>query len=89
MANYIFSTPYVEEGPTGDHRLFYFFKLRQALSVVKSGGAYYTTRFPSEDDIPTYQEFYLGGHEHVVNDATKAALIASSLGITEANFKPA
>jgi hypothetical protein len=33
-----------------------------------------------------YQEFYLGGHKHVVNDATKAALIAGGVGVTEANF---
>jgi hypothetical protein len=86
MPNYIFSTPYVEEGPTGEHRLFYFYKLRRGLSVVKSGGSYYTTRYPTEDVINAAQEFYSGGHKYEVTAAVKAALIAGGIGVTEANF---
>jgi len=37
MANYTFKTPYVLEGPSGKHRLFYFAKLRKGVTVVKSG----------------------------------------------------
>lgn len=86
MTTYKFTTPVVEEGPSGEHRLFYFFKLNRGLSVAKVNGSYITVRWPSEDVISSYEEFYLGGHEHSVSEATKAALIASSLGITEANF---
>jgi hypothetical protein len=39
--------------------------------------------------VETYQEFYIGGHKHIVNDATKAALIAGGIGVTEANFTAA
>ena len=87
MTTYIFTTPYVEEGPTGQHRLFYFFKLRQGLSVAKVNGEYITVRWPSQDVIEQYEEFYQGGHEHSVSEATKTALIASSLDITEDNFR--
>ena len=31
-------------------------------------------------------KFYRGGYEYVVNEATKAALIAGGVGVTESNF---
>ena len=89
MANYIFTTPVVEEAPIGRHRLFYFYKLNKGVSIAKSGATYSKVRFPLDEDMATYDEFYLGGHEHIVDDATKAALISSGLGITEANFTAA
>jgi hypothetical protein len=86
MANYVFKTPYVLEGPSGAHRLFYFAKLRKGISIAKSGGVYSQVRYVLDEAMDDYQEFYLGGHEHIVNDATKAALIAGGVGVTEANF---
>ena len=89
MANYVFKTPYVLEGPSGAHRLFYFAKLRKGISIAKSGGVYSQVRYVLDEAMDDYQEFYLGGHEHIVNDATKAALIAGGVGVTEANFTAA
>lgn len=89
MANYIFTTPYVEEGPTGQHRLFYFFKLRQALTVVRHGNTYETGRWFNQDYLEAASEYWMGGHEHTVTEATKAALIAGGIGVTEANFRAA
>jgi hypothetical protein len=86
MADYIFTTPIVQEAPIGKHRLFYFYKLNKGVSIAKSGGTYSKVRYPLDEDIAGYDEFYLGGHRHTVNDTIKAALIASGLGITEANF---
>ena len=86
MTEYIFTTPVVEEGPIGRHRLFYFYKMDKGVSVAKSGGTYSKLRYPLDEDIATYDEFYLGGREHIVDATTKSALIASGLGITEANF---
>ena len=86
MANYTFTTPYVLEGPSGGHRLFYFANLRKGITIVKSGGAYSQIRYPVDEDLANYQEVYRGGYEHTVNDATKAALIAGGVGVTEANF---
>jgi hypothetical protein len=31
---------------------------------------------------------YMGGHEYVVDDATKAALIAAGIGVSDSNFLP-
>ena len=86
MADYIFTTPSVQEGPSGNHRLFYFYKRTVGVTVVKQSGTYRINRYPLDPSVETYEEFYIGGHKHTVNDATKAALIAASIGITEANF---
>ena len=89
MANYIFTTPNVQEGPSGGHRLFYFYKRNVGTSVVKQNGVYRIQRYPLDPSVETYQEFYIGGHKHIVDDATKSALISSGIGITEANFTAA
>jgi hypothetical protein len=86
VSNYIFRTPNVQEGPAGGARLFYFYKLNKGVSVAKSGATYSLVRYPVDEDIATYTEFYRGGYQHIVNDATKAALIAGGIGVTEANF---
>ncbi len=86
VADYIFTTPTVEEAPIGKHRLFYFYKLDKGVSIAKSGGTYSKVRYILDEDIADYDEFYRGGYEHTVDDTTKAALIAAGLGITEANF---
>lgn len=33
--------------------------------------------------------YFRGGYEHIVDDATKAALIAAGVGVSESNFTPA
>ena len=89
MADYIFTTPNVQEGPSGGGRLFYFYKRNVGVSVVKQNGVYRINRYPLDPSVETYEEFYIGGHKHIVNDATKAALIAANIGIVEANFTAA
>ncbi len=86
MADYKFTTPVVEESPIGKHRLFYFYKLDKGVSIAKSGATYSQVRYVVDEDVADYDEFYRGGYNHIVNDATKAALIAGGVGVTEANF---
>ena len=86
MANWTFTPPTVEEGPAGGHRLFYFYRLTKGITIVKEGGEYYQVRYPVDEDLSTYEEVYRGGYEHTVNDATKAALIAGGVDVTEENF---
>jgi hypothetical protein len=86
MANYTFRPPVVEEGPAGGGRLFYFYRLNRGVTVIKQNNAYTLIRYPLDEDLATYQEVYLGGRDHTVNDSTKAALIAANIGITESNF---
>jgi hypothetical protein len=86
MTEYVFKTPTVREGPAGGHRLFHFYKLDKGLTVIKNNGTYSITRYLLDDQLDDYQEIYLGGRNHVVSEATKAALIAGGIGVTEANF---
>lgn len=86
MATYIFTTPVVEEGPSGGHRLFYFFRLKRGITIVMDNGVYSQKRWMSEDELQVFDKVYLGGHEHQVTEEEKAALIAGGVGVTEANF---
>jgi hypothetical protein len=86
MANYTFTTPYVLEGPSGGHRLFYFANLRKGITIVKSGSTYSQIRYPVDEDLNDYDVVYRGGYNHTVDDAAKAELIAANVGVTEANF---
>jgi hypothetical protein len=87
MATYKFTTPYALEGPSGKHRLFYFAKLRKGITIVKSGGVYSQIRYPVDGDLNNYTEVYRGGYVSTgISEATKAALIAGGVDVTEANF---
>ena len=86
MANWTFTTPSVEEGPAGGHRLFHFYRLAKGITIVKTDGEYFQTRYPVDEDLLEYEEVYRGGFEHTVDDATKAALIAGGVDVTEENF---
>ena len=86
MATYTFQTPYVLEGPSGGHRLFYFAKLRKGITIVKSGSTYSQVRYAVDEDLNEYDVVYRGGYNHTVDDAAKAELIAANVGVTEANF---
>ena len=87
MATWMFKTPTVAEGPSGTgSRLFDFYKLDVGITIVKEDGEYYQARYLTDSDLSQYQEVYRGGRNYEVNDATKAALIAGGVDVTEANF---
>lgn len=88
MATWTFRTPSVDEGPASwDDRLFLRVKLARGISIQElPQGTYRALRFPTQDEIAEAFFFYMGGHEYEVNDATKAALIAAGVGVTEGNF---
>ena len=87
MTTYIFTPPYAEETPVGAKGVFaYLLKIRNGISISKKDGIYFQDRYPSQDNIDTYQEFYPGGHEHSVSESTRTALLAAGVGVTEANF---
>lgn len=89
MAVYTFRPPTVDEGPAAwDNPLFLRVKLTRGITVVEGPpGTYRAVRFPTQDEIAASQpHMFMGGHEYEVDDATKAALIAAGVGVTEANF---
>jgi hypothetical protein len=86
MADWTFETPYVLEGPSGRHRLFYFANLRKGITIVKSGATYAQARYLVDEDLATYTKVYRGGYKYIVDDTEKAALIAGGVDVTAANF---
>jgi len=84
-----FRPPSVDEGPASwDDPLFYRVKLARGITVLEGPpGTYRTARFPTQDEIAASAPgMYMGGHEYVVDDATKSALIAGGIGVTSSNF---
>ncbi|MFJ2650872.1 hypothetical protein ACIO1C_29655 [Streptomyces sp. NPDC087420] len=89
MAGWVFRPPTVDEGPaTWTDPLFLRLKLPRGITVLEGPpGAYRAVRFPTQDEIAaSAPAMYMGGHEYVVDDATKAALIAGGVGVDESNF---
>ena len=81
-----FFPPTVEEGPAALGYFFSRYKLTRGVSILKIGSTYKKYRTPSTDQIESASEYYAGGHEYEVTDNQKTALLASGLGLTEANF---
>ncbi|MEV7814259.1 hypothetical protein AB0P05_26570 [Streptomyces flaveolus] len=89
MATWTFRTPSVDEGPASwDDPLFLRYKLARGITILEGPpGVYRAVRFPTQDEqAASAPGLYMGGHEYVVDDATKAALIAAGVGVTDANF---
>lgn len=80
MANYYFSTPTIDETPAGGNRLFARYKLNRGISVLRINGVYSSYRFPSQTQIATAQEYYVGGTKTLINEETKDALTAQGYG---------
>lgn len=87
MATWTFRTPSVDEGPASwENRLFLRVKLARGITILDTAGVYTAVRFPTQDEIAAATNTYMGGHEYTVDDATKAALIAAGVGVSESNF---
>lgn len=90
MPFYTFRTPTVEEGLTQWQfdPLLRRLHLDQGVSILEGPpGTYRAARFPTQDEIAaSLPAFYQGGHEYVVDSATRAALIAANIGVTADDF---
>lgn len=103
MANWTFTTPVVAEAPFAWNSLHERFRMNRGVSIVEvSPGVYeqvrydpYTNELGAKNypvvpsDTPTGLNHFRGGYEWIVDDATKAALIASGVGVSNSNFVPA
>lgn len=90
MADWLFTLPTSLEGPASwEDWLFARVKLDRGVSILEGPpGTYRAVQFPTQDEIAASAPgFYMGGHEYVVDDATKAALIAGGVA-SNSNFAP-
>ncbi len=105
MALWHFETPNVErEEPFAWNDLHQRYGMTRGVSVYQTapGPNYRTVRYdaytnelgaanlpPITGVNPTGLNYFRGGYDWIVDDATKADLINSGIGITNANFTPA
>lgn len=80
MAQYLFTTPSVAETPAGWHRLLARYAINRGVTVMMIDGTYSSYRFPSQTETLAATEVYLGGHEYVIDEATKNRLTNASVG---------
>lgn len=91
MSTWLFKTPVVQEGPAGGGPLFNRYKLARGVTIIGDAqGGFRALRFPTQDEININDAgiavVYLGGHEFVVGDAQRNALIAGGVGVDASNF---
>lgn len=86
MPNYIFNPPVRLERPAGTHRVFTFWDVNRGQTVTRTGSTYRVGEWFNQDDLALVDEFWLGGHEHEVTEATREGLINAGIGITTDNF---
>jgi hypothetical protein len=92
VANWYFATPTSLEGPASwEDWLFMRVRLDRGVTILEGPpGTYRAVQFPTQDEIAASAPgLYMGGHISIVDDATRAALIAGGVGVTAANFTPA
>lgn len=94
MADWYFSTPTVEEAPFAWEVPLDRYRMKRGVTVLEiQTGVWETGRYLSYTEelaiINAGLRYYAGGHIHIVDDATRAELIAyPGLGVTAANFTP-
>lgn len=74
---YIFTTPTVDEGPIGTHRLFQFYKQARGVTVARYGEDILEFRYPSEDDLALADAVWLGGRTYTISNVEADLLLAA------------
>lgn len=86
MALWRFVPPSVKETPMAWNRLMIRYGIHRGVSVLMIDGRYSSYRYPAQTDIALASETYLGGHEYIIDDATKARLTDTSIGGNYADY---
>jgi len=80
MAQYKFVPPQVFETPMAWDRLFVRYGIHRGVTVMMVDGTYSSYRFPSQTEMATASEVYLGGHEYIIDEKTKTRLTDANIG---------
>lgn len=80
MALYRFVPPSVKETPMAWNRLMIRYGIHRGISVLMVDGRYSSYRYPAQTDIAGATETYLGGHEYIIDEATKNRLTDPTIG---------
>lgn len=93
MADWYFETPTTPEAPFAWEIPLSRYRMNRGISVVEyAPGQYELSRFYpytyENELLEAGLQVFRGGYTHIVDDATRAALIAAGLGIDASNFTP-
>lgn len=70
----------IELKPARGGKLLSRYRFPQALSVVKYGSTYEVVNAPAQSVFDTADHVYLGGRDHIVDDAEASLLTAAGYG---------
>lgn len=80
MTQYLFKPPTVKQTPMAWNRLMVRYGIDRGQSVVMLNGYYTTTQYPSQTELAEANEYYLGGHNYVIDEDTKNRLTNPTIG---------
>lgn len=75
-----FTPPGVLEHTGDQHPLFGRMRITRGVSLLKSGGIYTQTRYPSDEQIAAADITYLGGYVYNITSTEADALTAAGYG---------
>lgn len=67
----------------GRGRLLFRFLTPQAVTVAKRGNKYYELRYPTTDELESYDVVYIGGYIHEVTLEEKTDLESAGYEVIE------
>ncbi len=66
----LYNAPYIEEGPMGDNRLMYRYKLNRYFTVLNNGGTFSAQRYQSTDQIAAATQVFVNNQPISSTDRT-------------------
>lgn len=76
------------EAPAGEGRLFVRYGLNRGVTVVQRlDGTFYSTRFPSAQELDDAKRHWLGGYTYDIDSTTAAQLVAAGFTVTQDTYR--
>lgn len=66
----IYNPPYIEEGPMGDNRLMYRYRINRFFTVFNNTGTFVARRYPSTDDVAAATQVFTNNQPISSTDRT-------------------
>jgi hypothetical protein len=89
MADYLLVPPTVLENSWSPSRLFMRYQIPRGITLVRrEDNSIYESRYPALTELEEAAEYWLGGHEYVIDQATRDLLVAAGYGEYITGFNP-
>lgn len=74
----LYNAPYIEEGPMGDNRLMYRYKLNRYFTVLNNGGTFSAQRYQSTDQIAAATQVFVNNQP--ISSADRTNILNAGVG---------